>query len=189
MIRIDDNCMCSFIEIAFGVNILTSTFEAFRDYGQSRLKKKYFQQVLGWIRLRIAEANDENRKKELINLNQAVSGIELKCTRYLEKICRFWQRLSVATSIVCMAVLYFGMQKQIGLWAGLLLFHWPVFFGTNQILITVYGHKILKKTRLFKEYNKEFQDKDPKDFRIEARKMLGIYQCNHSPVEKSKIEN
>lgn len=153
----DSNCMCSFMEIAFGVNMLMSAFQGFRDFGQEMMRKRIVGSQSSWVVAQVAAAGlDEEKKREYSNLHAMVENGVRRCEIAQAWLCRVGRVVAFVFGLACIFSLYLGLEPVFHWWTGMLIAPWPVYFLSSVLTWFGFGLYICVLVKLFKMFKKKF---------------------------------
>lgn len=115
----DTSSLSSFVEICFAVNILTSTYDKFRDVFVDKLKDRCDARIATVKTLEIEESAQRR------TLPVVVAEIEILRTKYLiyqHKLCNAARIVSFFAAIICVVITYLGVMHAS---SGLLILPFP----------------------------------------------------------------
>ena len=157
----DANCMCSFVEMAFGVNILMSAFEGFRDFGQRYLKTRVVQKYIAWVKTQEDLNLPDEQRAELRNLRTHVFNVNSRCVDLQTWMCRVVRVLAFIFAVLCMIALYSGFSTRLQMWCGVLILPWPAYFLSSVTVWLASGWRMRGFVRTYKDFKIKFGGKVP----------------------------
>jgi hypothetical protein len=142
----------TFLEITFGINILLASYSNFRDYLRKKLDGK------------ISEHCAIIQTLEEIPVGQRFSKLQLRVGNIAKQhhtfqsvSCMVARAVSLATAVVCLAVLYFDLIPDWGLLIGCLILPLPVYLAITGAMSLLFQAWVWWITWRYKDFLKCYE--------------------------------
>jgi hypothetical protein len=111
----------TFVEISFGVNLLTGAFEGFRGFIVLKLKSQNYIRV---SELQTLEVVEDGKRHFLPILVAKIKSLNCCCDRIQATVCKASRAVAIIFACLCVAVAYFDL---LGKWNFVLILTYPIY--------------------------------------------------------------
>jgi ABC-type bacteriocin/lantibiotic exporter with double-glycine peptidase domain len=143
---VNTGSISAFIEITFGINILTGLYQRFRDVLTVKLAQTCKAHIAAF---KVTEVTTQDEKRRLYVLLSHLKDIDSKYEILQKKICKIIQYISIVFAIACIVVLYLGL---IGWWNVVLILPYPLYLGISLLIFRYFSKKAKKRIKKHTDY-------------------------------------
>ena len=155
----DLTSISSFVEISFAVNILTGTYDKFRDILVVALKKKCSARL---ATIQTLEIEAEATRRTLPVVAADIEILQSKYNIYQRKCCISARVVSLCFGVWCVWVVYWGC---LGAWNWVLITPFPAYLLAASILYSHFFWRVHKRVKLHHDFMMIYENPDRKKVR------------------------